>query len=94
MIGQRYRDKKIAVLAVWRRYRSFRGNSEDGADPAFLELRAKAVEVGRHVLAVVGETRTPRTCGTRAEEPRRGVSGEETSGGHADSFPERRSCGE
>lgn len=61
MIGQRYREKKTAVLDVWTRYRSFRGNSEDGVDPAFLELRAKALEAGRYVLAVVGETKAGKS---------------------------------
>ena len=61
MIGQRYREKKTAVLDVWRRYQSTRGQTEDGVDPALLELRAKALEEGRYVLAVVGETKAGKS---------------------------------
>jgi len=61
MIGQRYKEKKTAVLDVWRRYRSYRGATEDGVDPAFLELRADALEKGQYVLAVVGETKAGKS---------------------------------
>ncbi len=61
MIGQRYREKKTAVLDVWKRYQSFRGNMEDGVDPTLLELRVKALEEGRYILAVVGETKAGKS---------------------------------
>lgn len=61
MIGQRYREKKAAVLDVWKRYSSFRSVADDGVDPAFLELRAKALEDGRYILAVVGETKAGKS---------------------------------
>ena len=61
MIGTRYREKKMAVLDVWKRYQALRGDIEDGVDPAFLELRAKALEEGRYVLAVVGETKAGKS---------------------------------
>lgn len=61
MIGQRYREKKTAVLDVWRRYQSLRGHTEDGVDPALLDLRARALDEGRYVLAVVGETKAGKS---------------------------------
>ena len=61
MIGQRYREKKTAVLDVWRRYQSIRGPADDGVDPAFLGQRASALESGRYVLAVVGETKAGKS---------------------------------
>ncbi|MBN8745468.1 MAG: dynamin family protein [Thiomonas arsenitoxydans] len=61
MIGQRHREKKAAVLDVWRRYSAFRGLTDDGVDPAFLELRAKALEDGKYVLAIVGETKAGKS---------------------------------
>lgn len=61
MIGHRYHEKKIAVLDVWRRYKLFRGQTEDGVNPALLELRAKALEEGRYILAVVGETKAGKS---------------------------------
>lgn len=61
MIGQRYREKKAAVLDVWKRYRSARGKTEDGVDPTFLDLRADALEKGQYVLAVVGETKAGKS---------------------------------
>lgn len=61
MIGRRYHEKKTAVLDVWRRYRSYRGTTEDGVDPAFLELRAEALEKGQYLLAVVGETKAGKS---------------------------------
>lgn len=61
MLGQRYREKKIAVLDVYRRYCSYRGTTEDGVDPSFLELRAEALEKGQYVLAIVGETKAGKS---------------------------------
>ena len=60
-IGQRYREKKTAVLDVWRRYRSFRGQTEDGVTLSVYDDRAKALEEGRYVLAVVGEAKAGKS---------------------------------
>jgi GTPase SAR1 family protein len=61
MIGQRYKEKKIAVLDVWRRYCLNRGTGEDGVDPAFLKKRAEALEEGKYILAVVGEAKAGKS---------------------------------
>ena len=61
MIGQRYLDKKTAVINVWKRYKSFQIGTDDGVDQAFLERRAKALEVGQFVVAVVGETKAGKS---------------------------------
>jgi hypothetical protein len=50
MIGQQYREKKIAVLDVWRRYCSVRGTTDDGVDLALLNQQAKALEESRFML--------------------------------------------
>lgn len=55
MIGQRYQQKKAAVLDVVSRYQSIRGETNDGVDAEFLGQRATALRTGRYVLAVVGE---------------------------------------
>ena len=61
MIGQRYNDKKIAVLDVCRRYLRLRGDTEDGVDAAFLKKRMKELENGRYILAVVGEVKAGKS---------------------------------
>lgn len=61
MIGREYRIKKETVLNLWKRYSAFRGLTDDGVDPAFLELRAKALEDGKYVLAIVGETKAGKS---------------------------------
>lgn len=55
MIGQRYPEKKTAVLDVCERYLRFRGDTDDGVDANFLRTRIKALEDGRYILTVVGE---------------------------------------
>ena len=61
MIGQRYQEKKAAVLDVLRRYQSIRGVTDDGVDAAFLEQRATALRTGQYVLAVVGEAKAGKS---------------------------------
>ena len=61
MIGQRYNDKKTAVLDVCHRYLRLRGDTEDGVDVDFLKERMKALEDGRYVLAVVGEVKAGKS---------------------------------
>ena len=61
MIGQRYNDKKAAVLDVCRRYLRLRGDTEDGVDAGFLKDRMKDLENGRYVLAVVGEVKAGKS---------------------------------
>ena len=61
MIGQRYQEKKAAVLDVLRRYQSIRGVAEDGVKTVFLEQRATALRTGQYVLAVVGEAKAGKS---------------------------------
>ena len=61
MIGQRYREKKTAVLDVVRRYLEYRGTTEDGVNRAFVELRVDALEKGQYVLAIVGEAKAGKS---------------------------------
>jgi hypothetical protein len=61
MIGQRFREKKRAVLDVWERYKKHKGTGEDGVDPVILEHRAKALEEGHYVLAVIGEAKAGKS---------------------------------
>ena len=61
MIGNRYKDKKEAVLDVCNRYLSSRGDNEDGVDVAFLKDRVKALEESRYVLLVAGEVKAGKS---------------------------------
>jgi hypothetical protein len=61
MIGQGYREKRTVVLDIWKRYQTYRGEEEDGIDPDFLTQRVKAIEEGKYILAVVGETKAGKS---------------------------------
>lgn len=61
MIGQRFKEKKTAVLDTIRRYQTSRGTTNDGVNPEFLEERAKALEDGKYTLAIVGETKAGKS---------------------------------
>lgn len=61
MIGQRYHEKKIAVLDVCRRYLRLRRDTDDGVDAGFLKGRMEQVENGQYVLAVVGEVKAGKS---------------------------------
>lgn len=61
MIGQRYHEKKVAVLDVCRRYLRLRGETDDEVDADFLKMRIKALEDSRYVLAVVGEVKAGKS---------------------------------
>ena len=61
MIGQRYHEKKTAVLDVCRRYLRLRGDTDDGVDVDFLKDRMKTLEDSRYVLAVVGEVKAGKS---------------------------------
>jgi outer membrane lipoprotein SlyB len=61
MIGQAYTVKKAAVLDVCRHYLQLRGDADDGVDIVFLGQRIKALEQGKYVLAVVGETKAGKS---------------------------------
>jgi GTPase SAR1 family protein len=61
MIGEQYKEKKTAVLDIWRRYCSYRGETNDGVDLEFLRSRADAIEKGKYVLAVVGEAKAGKS---------------------------------
>lgn len=61
MFGQKYKQKKIAVLDFWRRYRTNRGSTDDGVDLEHYEQRATALEEGKYILAVVGETKAGKS---------------------------------
>ncbi|MCS6800142.1 MAG: dynamin family protein, partial [Myxococcota bacterium] len=61
MIGDRYNQKKIAVLDLWERYRRLRGDIEDGADIGFLEKRAQALRDRKYLLTVLGEAKAGKS---------------------------------
>ena len=61
MIGQRYQQKKQAVLDICSRYLRFRDNTDDGVDVDFLERRIQDVKNNRYVLAVVGEVKAGKS---------------------------------
>ena len=61
MIGQGYREKRTAVLDIWKRYQNYRGNNDDGVNLDFLNQRVKAIEDGKYILAVVGETKAGKS---------------------------------
>lgn len=61
MIGKGYREKRTAVLDILARYQSYRGEKDDGVNPDFLGQRVKAIEEGKYILAVVGETKAGKS---------------------------------
>ena len=61
MIGQRYQEKKAAVLDVLRRYQSIPDVTDDGVDRSILDQQVKALKDGRYVLAVVGEAKAGKS---------------------------------
>ena len=61
MIGQRYGEKKKAVLDICHRYLRLRGDTEDGVKPNLLKDRMRALESNRYVLAVVGEAKAGKS---------------------------------
>jgi len=61
MIGQRFNEKKTAVLAHYTRYLQTRGATNDGVDTTMLEARVDALQNGKYCLAVVGETKAGKS---------------------------------
>ncbi|MCS6925434.1 MAG: dynamin family protein [Candidatus Binatia bacterium] len=61
MIGQRFQEKKRAVLDIVERYKACREGMEDGVDLDFLEQRARALEEERYILLVIGEVKAGKS---------------------------------
>lgn len=61
VIGERFNEKRQAVLDACERYLDARGDTHDGVDLDWLKARMKRAREGRYLLAVVGEAKAGKS---------------------------------
>lgn len=61
MLGNKYKAHKDNVIDLFERYKTKKGDINDGVDIKFLESRVESLKNGKFTLAVAGEVKAGKS---------------------------------